>query len=205
MGVPHLSSGAVVSAYLKSHPADWHLAATGLVFNALKEAFPAGSGRILADMDRQRFLDALSADDDLIRVMRAQLYLESQVRRFVDRALAHPERLEDTYFSWPARVDLAMACGLDPAFGPPLKKVGALRNKFAHDPDRVVIENKDVEDLFGAISDTFRKAVLVAFNELHEEQGYENRDFAKARPDQRFVCIVLLLCVALEDLANREG
>ncbi len=33
---------AVVAAYLKANPGDWHLAATTLVHAALKEAFPCG-------------------------------------------------------------------------------------------------------------------------------------------------------------------
>jgi hypothetical protein len=33
---------AVVSAYLKAHPADWHQSAISLVGRALEEAFPCG-------------------------------------------------------------------------------------------------------------------------------------------------------------------
>ena len=69
------------------------------------------------------FAKAITHDDDLIAVVRSQLYLEAQLNELLQNFLPHPERLSNSRLGWGQRVDLVCALGLNVRYSGPLKKI----------------------------------------------------------------------------------
>jgi hypothetical protein len=94
---------------------------------------------------------------------------------------------------WPQRVDLAMSLGLKRQFGPPLKKLGTIRNRFAHEAE-AVIEKKDATDLFGTLDSEERDLVLRAFDMTEKNRDKNStRQFSDLTPKDQFTLIVVTL------------
>ena len=80
--------------------------------------------------------DALMHDEDLIAAVRGHLYIEIQLNRLIERLLPYPEEIVKSKLGWQQRVELALGLGLKSQYGPPLKKLGNIRNKFHIDHTR---------------------------------------------------------------------
>jgi len=102
------------------------------------------------------------AEDQLGAVIRAHLYVEAQVNRLLDALIPYPEHLGEMRLNWGQRVELVLAMGLKPQYGPPLKALGRIRNKFAHNPE-AELNDEDVNELYGSLADEDRQIVLESF------------------------------------------
>ncbi|MDQ6987716.1 MAG: hypothetical protein Q9M25_07935, partial [Mariprofundaceae bacterium] len=105
---------------------------------------------------------ALRDDDDLVAVVRSHLFVEIQVNRLIEGLLPYPCEIEKSRFGWPQRVELSLALGLKAQYGAPLKKLGTIRNKFAHRPD-AKLEEKDVKELYQCLHQEDKDIVLESY------------------------------------------
>lgn len=79
------------------------------------------------------FYLALYAEDELGVVIRAQIHIESSVNDFIEKKISNLKTIRQLRFS--QRVELACELGLGADIKQPLKKLGDLRNDFAHKLD----------------------------------------------------------------------
>ena len=77
---------------------------------------------------------ALTAPDALMAAVRGHLYIESEVQYFLDRQLIRSSELPSK-LDYELRLAIALALGLPAPLGGALKKIGWLRNQFAHNLD----------------------------------------------------------------------
>jgi len=120
----------------------------------------------------EEFLKALVGEDELGVVVRAHLYIEYELGRFLCAALPIPNELGRLEYS--VRVRLALACGLRADLKGPLNALGALRNRFSHRPGYVLTE-KDLNDLYATFGAFGRKACEETYSnlrELREQRGH---------------------------------
>ncbi len=78
-----------------------------------------------------RFSDALVADDELAAVLRSHLIIERTLKGFIEEMLPIPQGLSIGSLAnlrYEQIVDLAVAFGILPWVGAPLKKLGRIRN-----------------------------------------------------------------------------
>ncbi|MGA9478662.1 MAG: hypothetical protein WBV21_12840, partial [Desulfobacterales bacterium] len=85
-----------------------------------------------------------------------------------------------------------------------LKRIGNLRNKFAHDLS-TIISQKVVSDLFNALPEFGQKAVKISVDLLHKNLGHSGQsgEYQALIPKFQFVLIALNLeriCCAAYDL-----
>lgn len=79
---------------------------------------------------QEAFHVALLGEDDLGMVMRGQLHIEAELKRFIEATAPSPGRVRK--LSYAKRIDVALEHGLAADLEAPLRAVGRLRNRFAH-------------------------------------------------------------------------
>jgi len=136
---------------------------------------------------------ALLHDDDLVAVVRSHLHMEVQVNRLIESLMPFPKEIEKSRFNWKQRVELALGLGLKTQYGPPLKKLGNVRNKFAHDPS-ASLADKDVSELFQCLYKEDHDIVLESFKltQLQATEPLESTFLGLSAKD-RFTFIVVTL------------
>jgi hypothetical protein len=159
------------------------------------------------------FLKALLAEDEVGCVIRSHLYVEAQVDRYLSLAVIQSEYLEKLDLNYSRKIDFLCCLGFDVGFRAPLKRLGKLRNDFAHDLSSS-LSQKVVNELFSALPEFGKQAVLLSVDLLHHELGLAKPvpEFKNIPVGLQFVIIVLNLervCYAaskmLLDAKNGNG
>ena len=142
--------------------------------------------------------DALMHDEDLIAAVRGHLYIEIQLNRLIERLVPYPEEIANSKLGWQQRVELALGLGLKSQYGPPLKKLGNIRNKFAHSPN-ASIEDKDIMELYQCLHREAQDVVLESFR--HTQGQVDDPiegEFNDLSAKDRFTLIVVALNAVLQ-------
>ncbi|AMK76004.1 MULTISPECIES: hypothetical protein [Methylomonas] len=113
------------------------------------------------------FVTALLTEDEVGSVIRSHLYVEAQLSAFLELTVVAPKYLKDLDLSYAKKVELACCLGFDPQFRGALKRIGKLRNDFAHDL-RSSLSKQVVADLFNALPAFGQQAVHISVGMLHD-------------------------------------
>jgi len=115
--------------------------------------------------DKQFFNDQLR-EDDVGLVLRGHLHIEHQLIELVSALLPFSHRCNWGRTSYPAKVELALACGLPEDMKGVLEKLGTLRNDFAHTLS-ATISKASVLDLYNGLPERLHKGL----NEMYTGIG----------------------------------
>jgi hypothetical protein len=87
------------------------------------------------------FRQAADAVDPLVMVIRGHLFIDSVLNSAISEGLFEPHEIEIERFSFPLKLDLAIALGvLRKESRPIFLKLNRLRNEYAHKPDAIINE-----------------------------------------------------------------
>ena len=136
--------------------------------------------------------DALRAEDELGKVVRAHIHIEQQLNMLLRLLVKEPKYLVGAGLTYAKKVDLAAALGMDLQLYSPLKRLGKIRNDFSHEPDHSLTE-KDVDTFYDCLSD-----------EMKSEMKELVPDFSEMPVDFKFAMICLRLHSQLSSLVFRE-
>jgi hypothetical protein len=145
------------------------------------------------------FYQAMSNEADALgTVIRGFIYLENQIIRFIEESVRQRDGLEGFQLGYAGRIHLAIALGLHPRFKAPLKVLGKIRNKFAHELT-AELSAADADSLFGALNEVDRQIVQEVFRRLSANPQFHQRppDFQKLDPLDRFRLILVSLRAAI--------
>ncbi len=162
-----------------------------------------------ADYPEPNLIEALRHDEDLVAVIRGHLYLEVQLNRLLDALLPYPDEISDSRLGWPQRINLALALGLKPQYRQPLKKVGAIRNGFAHEPDQT-LKDDDVKALYDSLSQEDREIVLQSYERTQAQVPYPTeKSFLELSARDRFTLVLVtlhgMLVTAVAEVTRQAG
>ena len=110
------------------------------------------------------FIEALTGEDDLGRVVRAHIHVESTLIDFINEKLTDLKTLSRLRYS--QRVELACELGLNDELKEPLKVLGEIRNDFAHKINAELSKQKVDRFL-----NSFDRALQDFFQTLYESSG----------------------------------
>jgi hypothetical protein len=152
------------------------------------------------------FLKALLAEDEVGCVVRSHLYVEAQVDRYLGLVVVESKYLTDLDLSYAKKIDLLCCLGFDAQFRGALKRLGKLRNNFAHDLSSRLTQ-QSVSDLYNALPDFGRKATHISIGLLYQALGKSGKppEYKALSEKLKFVLIVLNLeriCCAVCDLVQ---
>jgi len=153
---------------------------------------------------KSEFVTALLAEDEVGCVIRSHLYVEAQLDSFLELAVVDPSFLATLDLSYAKKVELACCLGFDSKFRGPLKRIGKLRNDFAHDLSSSLTQQV-VSDLYNALPEFGRQAVHISVGLLHELCKVVEKPsrYELLSPKMQFVLVALNLeriCFAACDL-----
>lgn len=84
--------------------------------------------------DTADMISLIRGNDDLGSIVRAVILIENRIEKLFSLHFQRPKNIKDMRLTYTQKVDLAVATGLIlPQHKIPLKALGELRNKFAHD------------------------------------------------------------------------
>ena len=154
------------------------------------------------------FVTALLAEDEVGSVIRSHLYVEAQLSKFLELTVVEPKFLNDLDLSYAKKVNLACCLGFDPKFSGVLKRIGKLRNDFAHDLSSSLSKGV-VADLFNALPDFGQQAVHLSVGMLHQmcKVVSQPSKYEELSPKMQFVLIALNLeriCFAACELIQQS-
>lgn len=145
------------------------------------------------DYPEPNLIEVLRHDEDLVAVIRGHLYLEVQLNRLLAALLPYADEISDARLGWPQRINLALALGLKRQYRAPLKKVGAIRNGFAHEPGQT-LKDGDVEALYDSLSQEDRNIVLESYERTQAQVPDPiGRPFLELNARERFTLILVTL------------
>lgn len=138
----------------------------------------------------EKFYQALAGEDDLGVVVRAQIHVESSVIEFINQKISDLKSLRRLRFG--QRTELACELGLSSELKNPLKKLGDLRNDFAHKLDTTLSQDK-----VDSFHNTFGEEAKIFFQtayEATESQMLKNTlNFSDLCPKDKFVIMAAVL------------
>ncbi len=144
------------------------------------------------------FLKALFGEDELGVVVRAHIHIEAGLRQFIDVVTPFPKLLPNLRYE--QRVCLACALGLAKEYGPPLRKLGNIRNKFGHH-----VDTRLTADMVRVLFDTFSpedRQIIVESHARTRAQVQPDADapaeFTQLSPKSQFILIATALKRMLE-------
>jgi hypothetical protein len=149
------------------------------------------------------FLDALSGDDDLGCVVRCAIHIEHALIGLIENAVMRPDQLERLNLDYAGRVTLALSLGLSLDYSKPLRALGTLRNRFAHQL-RSELTDSDVNNFYKSFSPTDRDFMQLYFSKMRELGHVKGATFAAAHPRDRFSIIVIALRLGLQKGAEQQ-
>lgn len=137
------------------------------------------------------FLEALNGQDQLGVVIRAHIHVEAGLNGLLDLLVPHPPLLPRLRYE--QKVNLACALGLKEDAGPPLRKLGDIRNRFGHHLDTQLTDGM-VMDLYDSFSKDDKQTVLDAYAQTNAQLDVElPKDFTALSARDKFVLIAVIL------------
>jgi hypothetical protein len=155
------------------------------------------------------FITALLAEDEVGSVIRSHLYVETQLSKYLELTVFEPKFLDELDLSYAKKINLACCLGFDPKFSGALKRIGKLRNDFAHDLSSS-LSKKVVADLFNALPEFGQQAVHISVGMLHQMCSVVSQPskYEQLSPKMQFVLIALNLeriCFAACELVQQSA
>ncbi|HEX4975929.1 MAG TPA: hypothetical protein VFV48_08610 [Pseudomonadales bacterium] len=135
------------------------------------------------------FLAALQSEDDIGKVIRAHIFIESLVGEFLSIALSDVSHLNGASLDYSQKVLLSLACGLRPDMKGALLYAGTLRNQFAHRPGQS-INKQNMNNWYSEFSPDLKKSMA----EILKKSGVswaKGVQWAQIPPTDRFVSMAM--------------
>lgn len=147
----------------------------------------------MGGMDFGKFVEEWSKEDELGVVVRSQIYVENELVNLLNHLIPSPEHLDKVRLGYNQRIHLALAMGLDPSFGPPLKALGKLRNDYAHQLGSHLTKDR-TDAFYGTFDADFRQIISGSFARTREVAGPESvGDWNSLEPKDKFILYVIVL------------
>lgn len=140
----------------------------------------------------------LGREDEMGAVVRAHIRLESIVFHFVEALLPASAHIKRMNLDYDGYVSLALALGLDEQYGPSLRAMGSLRNKFAHRIS-TTLDTSTVNNLYTSLRPEDKQQVQVSFARIraqHESVQVVTK-YSELSPKDQFQLIAVILWTSM--------
>lgn len=150
----------------------------------------------------QREIEELAKDlgreDEMGAVVRAHIRIERIVFQLVEMQLAVPANIKRMNLDYGGYVNLALALGLDEQYGPSLRAMGSLRNKFAHQIGSS-LDMSTVNSLYGSLRPEDKQQVQASFAHIRKEneQVQVIKKYSELSPKDQFQLIAVVLWTSM--------
>lgn len=155
------------------------------------------------DVLNDDFREAIMGDDDLSAIIRTQIHVEMQLYELIDALLVNPDFLSKASLEYNQICVLAISLGLHERFYRPLKFLGTIRNKFAHDLT-AKISKLEMDNFYECFSTEDKAIIQKSFNKIKGDLNDGKEKVLNLRsPRDRFACYAITLRAALIAAVNQ--
>lgn len=149
--------------------------------------------------DDVRFYRDLATDDSITITVKGAIYVEREIRELLASQVYDPSMLDKIDLTYWHRIQLAVAFGLHPRFQSPLKKLGEIRNKFAHvlRDDLNAEDVKQFYDSFGPEEKSLIQATYAKIRSAGSAKTKRPKKLSSLPPADQFQIYVTTLRAAL--------
>lgn len=141
--------------------------------------------------------DALLSEDDIGKVIRTHLYIESLVNNFVSISVTRPDHIKPMKLDYFGTVHLALATGLTEDLKAPLLQIGTLRNAFAHRPNQALDKNR-TKNFFESFTPDQRSEMLRMSRDSALSWSKDGTEWRDVSPHDQFVVMATSLYYMLK-------
>lgn len=149
------------------------------------------------------FLTALQHDDELIKVVRGHLNIESLINEFLEIWTGDPKDFKKLDLRTAQKIQMCSLIGVKTSAVAAAKKLNELRNEFAHNLSSK-IEKDWVDSFFNSFDQIDKKNILSSYEKVRRKN---QADFRKLPPSDRFIlCLIGLRSMylrAIRELRER--
>jgi hypothetical protein len=124
----------------------------------------------LARLEDKDFYALMGDASDFEMIIKSAIVIESEIEEIFGKAFLEPDRLLKMRLTYDQKVELLLALGLQVRFGPPLRALANLRNKFAHNID-AEFSKDDADNFFASFDKYDRTIVLDNYNKTKLAPG----------------------------------
>ena len=117
------------------------------------------------DSTDTKFIQDLQREDDVGLVLLGHIHIEHQLIELISEVLPFPERCDWQKINYATKVAMAHSCGLPERLRDSLRKIGKLRNDFAHNLD-ASISKADVLSLYNGLPEFDREAMKASYHSM---------------------------------------
>lgn len=147
----------------------------------------------MLELSDEEFYEALSSEDDLGMVIRAHIHIEHWLDRFLLSAMPYYSKYEkDIKANYETKVFLCLSVGLTPELKAPLKSIGKIRNKFAHEPS-YKLDKSDADNFYSVLSGVHKQHLKSAYKEVSIDYRSESQTFAELDNAKRLTYLFTFL------------
>ena len=155
------------------------------------------------DLTDDQFYEALNNEDHLGMVVRAHIHIEHWVENFVSASMPFYEKYKGQLDAgYETKVLLCCAMGLTPDLKSPLKAIGTLRNKFAHQPNFKLSEST-VKSIYETLSSEHKQQLQDTYSKLASTFGRSEKKYAALPYDLKLNLLFMFLRTKLR-VANQQ-
>jgi hypothetical protein len=154
--------------------------------------------------------EALTAEDELGAVIRGHLYIEHELNEFIKARLPLEafEALTAMRIEYDKKITLAVSLGLPSEFKNALRKLGEIRNAFAHNLDATLAED-NVGSLFRVFAAEMKSITHQSYAQAYKKMPatQQPKDISNLEPRDKFSLYVVQLWSALcyFNMPDEEG
>ena len=142
----------------------------------------------LDDYDLVRFVFDLSKKDTFGIVMRAQVHIAHELRRFILTRAVSPKHAKCDELDFEETARLAIILGLDAQIKPALATLGALQKRFARSLD-VKFDEQEASNFYNALCPELKTVVREGYEEFRVKENLV--EFKRQPPRTRLVYFLL--------------
>lgn len=144
---------------------------------------------------QQKLLDSLDIEDDLGMVIRSHIVVEQYLNTLIESYVVDLKSFNESELTYKQTYLLAVSFGLNPRFKSLLKALGTIRNGFAHKL-RAELTANDANSLYKTLDSQDKETMQR--NYKHLSKKFDEPEFGKITPRQKFMYCIVILCAALQ-------
>ena len=129
---------------------------------------------------------ALLNEDDIGKIIRTHIYIESLINDFIRKAVSRPGHIKKLNLDYFGCVNLALCLGLSEDLQKPLHAIGKIRNDFAHKINQKIDKNR-VDNFFDTFSPNQKSNLMDVI------KGTSWINWGNATNEEKFTALCLAL------------
>lgn len=137
------------------------------------------------------FYEQMAFGDDVSVVIKAAVKIDREIAETLNHFFYDPKILETLDLTYFQRVGLLVASGFQDRFHTPLKALGKIRNRFAHQPINE-LSKSDVNNFYNSFSEDDKSIIQETYKIVAKSREKKEKFSSLSARDKFTLCVITL-------------